>query len=701
MARPVKETTQWEEFMIDAGRILVVDDEPESLAFLTDILLGAGYQVRPADEGQLALESVQTKVPDLILLDIRMPGMDGFGVYRQLKARKESSGIPIIFISAANEMEERVEGLRLGAVDFITKPFRSEELLARVGTHLELGRLRAGLEASVADRTAELSLANEQLRRELVERNLIEQALRESEGRFRDLADTAPVIIWVTGPDRVMTFCNRQGLEFAGRTMAELLLVGWKGYAHPDDLRRLYPEFCAVMDGRRPFQLEARLRRADGQYRWMLHTGIPRFVERIYVGHIGTMVDITDLKKNHEQILATQKLESLGTLAAGIAHDFNNLLGSICAQADLALSESPNDSPVREIVEGIGAVAVRGSEILNLIMDYADGKGDNAAFELLNLSSLIEEMIGFLQVFISKKAVLELNLDHSLEAIPVNPAQIRRVVMNLVTNASEALEGHEGFIRISTASARLDHGMTFSGGVSLPPGKYVVLAVSDTGCGMTEQSQARAFDPFYTTKATGRGLGLSPVPGILRTHGGGIDLISAPRQGSTFRVFLPYDRDVPEERRRTVEAGEHSTPKKHVVFLVEDEETLRLAVSKLLQKRGFGVIVAEDGHAAVDLFRSHAEDIDLVLLDLTLPGMSGQEVFRKLRALKPDVKVMFTSGYDPQELTPGSAFSEEVLSNFIRKPYRIDELVNTLHEALHSSSMKEKTSPKPDRKEWI
>ncbi len=684
--------------MIDAGTILVVDDEPESLTLLTDILRGAGYQVRPADEGQLALESVQAKVPDLILLDIRMPGMDGFQVCRQLKARKESRGIPLIFISAAGELEERVEGLRLGAVDFILKPFRSEELLARVGTHLELGRLRVELETRVAERTAELRLANEQLRRDLVERNLIEQALRESEGRFRDLADTAPVIIWVAGPDGEMTFCNRPGLDFAGRTMADLPERGWKNYVHPDDLRRLHPEFCAIMEGRRPFQLEARLRRADGEYRWMLHTGIPRFVDRVYIGHIGTMIDITDLKSNHEQMVATQKLESLGTLAAGIAHDFNNLLGSICAQVDLALSESPSDSPVREILDGIGAVAVRGSEILNLIMDYADSKGDNAGFELVNLSSLIEEMVRFLRIFISKKAELKIDLDHNLEAIPLNTAQIRRVVMNLVTNASEALEGQEGLIRIGTASARLDRGAGFCGGTSLSPGEYVVLTVSDTGCGMTEQAQTRAFDPFYTTKATGRGLGLSAVPGILRAHGGGIELISAPRQGSTFRVFLPCDLAVPGGGRLAIKAGERFTPKNHVVLLVEDQETLRLAVSKLLQKRGFVVILAEDGHAAVDLFRDHAEDIDLVLLDLTLPGMSGQEVFRELRVVKPDVKIMFTSGYDPQGITPGSAFTEEVLSNFIRKPYRIDELVHTLHEALDSSSMEEKTSPKRDHK---
>ena len=642
--------------MIDAGKILVVDDEPDSLALVTDILRGAGYSVRPADQGQLALESISTKIPDLILLDIRMPGMDGFQVCRHLKARDESRGIPLIFLSGSTEMEERVEGLRLGAVDFIHKPFRSEELLARVGTHLELGRLRARLEARVAERTAELRVANEQLQQDLVERNLIEQALRESEGRFRDLADTAPVIIWVTGPDSEMTFCNRRGLDFAGRTMAELPNGGWRDYVHPDDFARLYPEFRAAMEGRRPFELEARLRRADGQYRWMLHTGIPRFVERVYIGHIGTMVDITDLKRNHEQILATQKLESLGTLAAGIAHDFNNLLGSICAQADLALAESPRDSPVREILDGIGAVAVRGSEILNLIMDYADGKGDKAAFEQVHLSSLIEEMIRFVQIFISKKAALEVQLDHHLKAIPANPAQIRRIVMNLVMNASEALEGREGAIRISTAPMRFDYAARLSGGVTLPAGEYVVLTISDSGCGMNEEAQARAFDPFYTTKAMGRGLGLSPVQGILRAHGGGIDVVSAPGKGSTFRVFLPCRSGMVEQQLKTVETRESPLSTNRLVLFIEDEETLRLAGAQLLQKRGFVVLAAEDGHAAVDLFREHAEDIDVVLLDLTLPGMSGQEVYEELRALKPDTKIVFTSGYDPRGLASGSEF---------------------------------------------
>jgi len=589
--------------MTASGTILVVDDEPKSLALLTTILQTAGYQVRPADSGELAIESVRAKAPDLILLDIRMPRMDGYETCRRLKAREEGYSIPLIFLSAANELEERLEGLRLGAVDFISKPFRSEELLARVHTHLELGCLRTELEMRVAERTTELRVANEQLQHELAEREMIEQALRESEERFRELADTAPVIIWVTGPDQVLTFCNRQALIFAGRTLEDLLRGGWADSAHPEDLRNLYREFCAAVAGRRPFQLEARFRRADGEYRWMLNSGTPRFVGHIYVGHVGTMMDITDLKRNHEQIFTTEKLQSLGVLAAGIAHDFNNLLGSICAEVDLALSGIRGDLPTRESLDRIGTLAVHGSEISNLLMDYAGGKSDKSGFELVSLSTLIEEVMRSLSVSLSKKAVLEVDLDKNLPATLVNPAQIRRVVTNLITNAYEALEGQEGLIRIATALASVHQGSGFSGGVSLSRGEYVILTISDTGCGMTEQAQANVFDPFYSTKALGRGLGLSAVQGILRAHGGAINLVSAPGKGSTFQVFLPYEAGVTEKPRQTAEAGKQQPASMNrVVLLVEDENTLRLAVSKSLQKNGFVVMDAEDGQAAVNLF---------------------------------------------------------------------------------------------------
>jgi PAS domain S-box-containing protein len=532
--------------MTDGFNILVVDDDRESLALLTSMLGAEGYEVRPADSGQLALASATAKPPHLILLDIRMPGMDGFEVCRRLKACEYTRNIPVIFLTSARDVEERMEGLRLGAVDFINKLFRPEELLARVRTHLELGRLRGDLEKQVVQRTAELRKANERLQEELVKRRLTEQALRESEERFRNLADTAPVAIWVTNPDQLGSFFNQRALRFAGRTIEELIGNRWTELVHPDDRDGFRSAYHSAVVARRPFRMECRMLRADGVYRWVLNTGIPRFVERVYVGHIGTVVDTTELRLSQERKLATQKLESLGALAAGIAHDFNNMLGAIFAEADVALLETTPDSPGRENIERIKAVAIRASDVVKLLLAYAGGT--EVAIEEVDLSRIVEEMLDLLHGSISERAVLRTNLPKDL-FIRANAAQIRQVILNLIKNAGEAIEGQDGFIELTTERVHMGEADGAQCPPGVPDGEYIRLAVSDTGCGMTEEVQARAFDPFYTTKFLGRGLGLAVVHGILRSHGGHIHILSRQGTGSTFQILLPCARMASEESK--------------------------------------------------------------------------------------------------------------------------------------------------------
>jgi PAS domain S-box-containing protein len=525
--------------MTHGSSILIVDDDRESLALLTSLLGAEGYDVRPAENGQLALASAAGQPPHLILLDIRMPGMDGFEVCRRLKACEDTRDIPLMFITSAREVEERVEGLRLGAVDFINRFFRPEELLARVRTHLELGRLRTDLEKQVAQRTTELRTANDRLQEELAQRRLTEQALRESEERFRSLADTAPVAIWVTDPDRLGSFFNKRALTFAGRTMEELIGDRWTELVHPDDRDGICSAYHSAFAARRPFRMEYRMKRADGQYRWVLNTGIPRFVDRVYVGHIGTVVDTTDLKLSHEQMLATQKMESLGALAAGIAHDFNNMLGVVFAESDVALLETTLDSPARQNVERIKAVAVRASEIVKLLIAYAGGT--DVAMENVDLSLIVEEMIELLRDSISERAILRTSLAKDL-LVRANAEQIRQVVLNLIKNAAEALEGRDGVIAVAAERVYIGRPSASDGPTEAPEGEYVRLLVSDTGCGMTQEVQARALDPFYTTKFLGRGLGLAVVQGVLRSHGGYIQILSKHGAGSTFQVLLPCAR---------------------------------------------------------------------------------------------------------------------------------------------------------------
>lgn len=345
--------------MTSADKILIVDDSEESLKLLSGILIAEGFDVRPADSGELALAAVSVSPPDLILLDMRMPGMNGLEVFRRLKSRPESRDIPVIFLSASHDFEDRLESLESGAVDFLNKPFHREELLARLKTHLELARLRKELERRVAERTEELQNANDQLEIELEARRRVEEILRESEHRFRSLADTTPAGICVFGHEGRLTYASQWFQTFVGSTMEQLASDDWFQYVHPEDSTFLREEITAAIQEQRSSQAEHRLLRHDGKYRWVAATANPRYIDGRFAGHTVILVDITELKRSQEEAVANQKLESLGVLSAGIAHDFNNLLSTILAHSDLALDEIPEESPARECVQYRGGRASR------------------------------------------------------------------------------------------------------------------------------------------------------------------------------------------------------------------------------------------------------------------------------------------------------------------------------------------------------
>src|SRR4051812_29894860 len=387
-------------------KILVADDESESRTLLMEVLTAEGYEVRAADAGPLALASLAVSRPDLILLDIRMPGMDGFEVCRQIKQNSDTRDIPLIFLSASNEVSERVKGLQLGALDYISKPFQREELLARVRTHLELGRLRAHLEALVDERTSELL---------------------ESEERFRFMADAAPLMIWRTDVNKSCTFLSKGWLDFTGRTLTEVLGSGWAADIHPGDLDGAYETYSSAFDAGRSFEMEYRLRRADGEYRWIFDKGVPRFLpDGAFAGYIGSCNDITDLKQTHERLLAAQKLESLEVMAAGIAHDFGNILGTIFGEVDLALSDMPPDSPGRDNVQRIEALAEYGSEIITLLRDSAASGIDSNGVEPVDFSLLIEETLRLVKISISKRAEVRIDLRRGLPEVHGNRTQLRQ-----------------------------------------------------------------------------------------------------------------------------------------------------------------------------------------------------------------------------------------------------------------------------------
>ena len=516
----------------------------------------------------------------------------------------------------------------------------------------------------------------------LRQRKRAEVVLRESEERFRHMSDAAPVMIWVSGTDKLCTFVNKGWLAFTGRTFEEELGSGWTASLHPDDVNHSFAIYSTSFDARRNFQMEYRLRRTDGEYRWVLDSGVPRFTaDGAFSGYVGSCIDITDLRRTREEALARQKLEGLGVLAGGVAHDFNNILGGILAEAELIGTDLLADSSSIGELQRIKESAIRGSEIVRQLMIYA-GQDQASRGEPVDLSRLVEEMLGLLKVSISKHAVVKTNLGENLPLVWGSAPQIRQVVMNLVINASEAIGEKEGVIHVATSRVTVGQRSALDNAANINPGEYVQLEVSDTGCGMTEEARAKIFDPFFTTKFAGRGLGLAVVLGIVRDQGGAVEVVSAPGQGATFQVLLSChsEKALSIQSAVTSSQAEQSNTATGTILVVEDEEVLRLAVSKGLRKRGFSVLEACDGSAAMYLIRARAYDIDVVLLDVTLPGISSREILEEAARIRPQLRVILTSAYGEEIVS--ASFPGLRVERFIRKPFQLAELVDELQNAL-------------------
>lgn len=430
---------------------------------------------------------------------------------------------------------------------------------------------------------------------------------------------------------------------------------------------------------------EVTLAAKDGRELSYFHTGVRTEIDGVPC-IVGVGMDITERKRAEEEgkrlemrVQHAQKLESLGVLAGGIAHDFNNLLVGILGHAGLAKQDTPPDSHVGNALQQIEIAARRAADLANQMLAYA-GKG-HFRVESLDVNTLVEEMAHLLKASISKKATLELDLAADLPPVNADATQIRQVVMNLITNASDALGDESGHVRLCTRAERVDHDRrpaTYPA-EELNPGDYVVVEVTDTGAGMDRATLARVFDPFYSTKPAGRGLGLASVIGIARSHKGGIRVNSTPGQGTTFTVYLPQGTKTAVDSKQVIAAPAAAASTdggSGVVLVADDEEVVRSVASMSLQRGGYQVITACDGADAVRVFSENAGQIRAVLLDMAMPILGGEEVFRALRERRPDVPILLTSGYDGHD-TAGR-LAGDANADFIQKPYTPNELVAKL-----------------------
>jgi len=519
---------------------------------------------------------------------------------------------------------------------------------------------------------------------DITERKHAEAEVRESRRQLESLLGQLPGMAFRFSNDGHLTpvYVSRGAAGLTGHTARDFLEkhITLEEIIHPEDRQRVRAAVGAAVKKRRSFEVEYRLIDRAGREKWVLErgqgihdeTGALLFIE-------GLAIDITQRKDAESEkllverrLLEGQKLESIGVLAGGIAHDFNNLLTGIIGNANLASLDLPTQSPVRNNLKQIEIASQRAAELCQQMLAYA-GKG-RFVVQPVELGALVTTTLPLLQASISKRAKLRFELEPDLPAVLSDPTQLRQIIMNLVINASEALGERDGEIAITT---NLVHPAAdwFDGAPLAPPETsmpFVRLEVRDSGCGMTDESITKIFEPFYTTKFTGRGLGLAAVLGIIRSHRGGLIVRSGIGKGSIFALFFPASTHRPAEKPSKIGNAHPAQQRTGHVLVVDDEEHVLGVATKMLKATGMTTETAHDGYEALDFFRANPDGFSLVLLDMTMPRLSGEETLNLLREIRPGIRVLFMSGYNRREFVdtlPGRA-----TLGFMQKPFTIESL---------------------------
>jgi PAS domain S-box-containing protein len=535
----------------------------------------------------------------------------------------------------------------------------------------------------------ELRVAEEEMRQQNERLAETHSAVVEERRRYQQLFQFAPDAYLLTDLHGIVREANRSAARLLGvepRFMAGKALVSFVAL---DDRPRVRAEIGRWQSEPTPKTLEIRLQPRhgapfDAAIALSVARGGPRDTAigfRWLVRDISAQRQLTDELRQREEAARreadasearsrhVQKLESIGVLAGGIAHDFNNLLHVVLGNADLARVQTAPDSPAREHLDEVIRATQRAAELTQQLLAYS-GRG---AIETraLDLSNEVREMATLLRTAISKQAVLHWQLAPDIPPITADATQVRQVVMNLITNASDALGDAPGAITLRT-------GLLEDGKEAGMSGRFVFLEVSDTGCGMDDSTQQRIFDPFFSTKFTGRGLGLAAVMGIVESHGGHIRIRTAPNQGTTFRVFFPPivgEADPTPRRASGANWRGHGN-----VLVVEDEEGVRDVVARMLERLGYQVVVAEDGVSALECLEERDSPMAAVLLDLSMPRMGGSEALQHIRERFPDLPVVLMSGYTEQDVASELVDRAGGAVTFLQKPFLPEDLTGALRQ---------------------
>jgi PAS domain S-box-containing protein len=517
---------------------------------------------------------------------------------------------------------------------------------------------------------------------QFIERKRGEQELSRSEERYRDLVENAHDIIYSHDLEGNYTSMNKAGSVITGYTVQEALKLNLSQTVAPEYLPAAHEMMKRKLAGEEVTAYEMEVIAKDGHRitveantKLVFHDGVPTGVQ-------GIARDVTERKQLEEQLRQSQKMDAIGQLAGGVAHDFNNLLTAINGYSGLALQRIGDDHPLKSYLEEIKKAGDRAANLTRQLLAF--GRKQILQPVPVNLNDIVTDMTKLLRRLIGEDVQLTAKLDPALKKIKADPGQIEQVLVNLVVNARDAMP-QGGNLTIETATVELDQEYAGSH-LGVLPGHYVMLAVSDTGTGMDEATQACIFDPFFTTKEKGKGtgLGLSTVYGIVKQSGGHIWVYSEPDHGTTFKVYLPQLAIAPQKIQ--VKVVESALPAgSETILLVEDEEVVRGLAKKILEQSGYKVLAAARGEEAIRLGRECTEPIHLLLTDVVMPETSGKQVADRLRELLPGLRVVFMSGYTDEAIVHHGVLDSNV--EFIQKPFTPNALVRKVREVLDSELM--------------
>ncbi|MGC8495138.1 MAG: response regulator [Syntrophobacteraceae bacterium] len=657
-------------------KILAIDDTPDNLTALRAVLSDRLPEstVLTTKSGSRGLELALSEDPDVILLDIVMPEMDGYEVCRRLKDSERMKAIPVLFLTAQRaDRDSRVKALEMGAEGFLAKPFDEVELvaqilaMAKIKTANQLQTMeKARLEELVAERTRELRLE--------LSRRKVADAERE---RFMAAIEQAGETIMILGLDGIIQYVNPSFEQLTQYTRDDVLGQPFDILKSGEQDRALYDSIWKTVSSGATWSGTIVNRRKDGVLYTEEATISPvlNAMGKI-VNYVAVKRDITEHLRLSEQLHQAQKMESVGRLAGGVAHDFNNMLGVILGHAEMAMEQIDRSHVLFGDLMEIRKAAERSAVLTRQLLAFA--RRQTSSPKLLDVNETLDGMLKMLRRLIGEDIDLAWLPGRNIWTIKIDPSQIDQILANLCVNARDAITG-VGKITIQTENTCFDKAGS-SEHPELMPGEFVAITVSDDGCGMDKKTLEHIFEPFFTTKEVGKGtgLGLATVYGIVKQNQGFIEVFSEPGRGTRFKIYLPRTEE--QTKEKSPARLKRDLRGKETVLLVEDEEPMLALGRTILQRHGYEVLATRSPAEALEMAKHHPGPIHLLITDVVMPEMNGKDLRDRLVEVKPGFKNIFMSGYTADVIAHHGILDANV--NFLQKPFSIHNLVERVREVL-------------------